>query len=242
MFVPRVSNPRAARNGVRAFLVLVSSAFSAAIAQSPSAGEEQPIDPAFAAALDAYHDSRYVEARSALEPLAHAGRSEAQYLLGVIYERGFAVDPDPLRAQSWYLCSRQLHNREARKAAARLARLLGPEQSRRANELAADDRLALDKDHGCMSFFGEPFLSHYVSLVQAQAPLEDMVEEILGFTGSREEFRHPVRERAQRCSGYPGERALPALQSPLHRPITTWLDPGLLQVTLCPNHPIGGSP
>ena len=150
--------------------------------------DEVKEDQRLQAALDAFGAARYTEALPALEPLAHAGRSEAQYLLGVAYERGFSVEPDLVVAQSWYLRSRQLHNRKAREAAARLAQRLDMGQSQQANQLARDERMVLDKDHGCMSFFGEAFRSHYVSMVQAQAPVEDMVEEILLHTGLEKNF------------------------------------------------------
>lgn len=179
----RDSNPKWLASLCLLLLVSVPSAIGA-LAPAPNPEPDQALQ----AALDLYLDGRYPEARSALEPLAQAGRSEAQYLLGVIYEKGFVGDPDPVLAQSWYLRSRQLHNRKARAAAARLAKQLNTRQVKQANHLAADDRLALDKDHGCMSFFGEPFLSHYVSLVQAHAPVEEMVEEILGYTGLEKNF------------------------------------------------------
>lgn len=166
------------------FFVLLFISVSSTWARSDVAEEDQRLN----AAVEAFGAARYDEALPALGPLALAGRSEAQYLLGVAYERGFSVDPDLAVAQSWYLRSRQLHNRKAREAAARLAQSLDIGQTRRANQLAEDERLVLDRDYGCMSFFGEAFLSHYVALVQAQAPVEDMVEEILGYTGLEKNF------------------------------------------------------
>lgn len=164
-------------------------------ASTPTAGRGMPVgvdtaqDARLAEAIKAFVEGRYEVARTALEPLAEAGRGEAQYLLGVIYEEGRSVERDLVRAQGWYLRSRQLYNWKAREAAARVSQRLTQDEARQANALAMDDRIVLDKDHGCISFFGEPFLSHYVSLSQAQAPVNEMVEDILGYTGLAKNFQ-----------------------------------------------------
>ncbi len=147
-----------------------------------------PQDQELLRAINAYVDGDYLQARRLFEPLAEAGRSEAQYFLGYMYERGYEVGRDAIVAQSWYLRASQLGNRKAREAAIKLAKRLNPDQSREADRLAEDDRLVLDKDRGCVSFFGEPLVSHYITTFQPHSSVEGMVSDILGFTGLAQNF------------------------------------------------------
>ena len=154
----------------------------------PAASDQDPQDEQLERAVNAYVDGDYPVAHRLFEPLAEAGRSEAQYFLGIMYERGFAVRRDPVRAQAWYLRASRLHNRQARQASSRLAADLSVAESRRAESLAHEERIVLDRDHGCISFFGEAFQSHYVTVSPAHTSVDRMVSDILGHTGLAKNF------------------------------------------------------
>jgi hypothetical protein len=139
-------------------------------------------------ALDAFVAGDYPRAHQLLGPLAEAGRSEAQLLLGVLYERGYAVDRDPVAAYSWYLRAARLHNPKAEESLARLGARLDAATIQAAESMAQDNRLVLDKDYGCISFFGEEFASHYVTTFQAHQSIESMVGDVLGHTGLKKNF------------------------------------------------------
>ncbi len=139
-------------------------------------------------AINLYVEGRYQDALGRLEPLADAGRSEAQLLLGVFYERGYVVERDEVIAYSWYLRSARLHNQKANQALGRLSSLLQPDQIDKAEQFAEDQRIILNKDFGCISFFGEPFSAHYVTSFQAQNAIDSMVKDILAHTGLTKNF------------------------------------------------------
>jgi len=75
-------------------IILLCSLFSApALAQQ---------SPELLQAIEAFNRQDYVQALSRFEALAHDGNAEAQYRLGVIYERGEGAPPDHQLAASWY--------------------------------------------------------------------------------------------------------------------------------------------
>ncbi len=58
---------------------------------APLASGEEKGDKQLKEAIAAYVESDYSRAHELLEPLAQAGRSEAQLMLGVLYEQGYSV-------------------------------------------------------------------------------------------------------------------------------------------------------
>ncbi|MEI6985655.1 MAG: tetratricopeptide repeat protein [Rhodospirillaceae bacterium] len=52
--------------------------------------------------LSAYSSSDYQQAALLVRPVAEAGNKEAQYVLGVMYDRGNGVPQDMVAAASWY--------------------------------------------------------------------------------------------------------------------------------------------
>ncbi len=169
-------------------LLLMMILFVSAEGQGESTQRANNDDQQLEAALAAFAGSDYAQAYGLLRPLAEAGRSEAQLMLGVLYERGYAVELDVITAYSWYLRALRLHNPQAQESLDRLGASLGTPQIARARSLAEEQRMILDKGYGCASVFGEAFSSHYVTAVQPHATIDSMVEDILSHTGLSKNF------------------------------------------------------
>src|SRR5262249_7132050 len=56
----------------------------------------------FKEAVEAYQRGDFTTAFAELQPLAEQGVLEAQYNLGILYEKGEGVDKDLAKAASWY--------------------------------------------------------------------------------------------------------------------------------------------
>lgn len=56
----------------------------------------------YAAGLEAYRRGDFAEALTHWRPLAEAGSREAQFNLGLIYEKGLGLEADPQQAVGWY--------------------------------------------------------------------------------------------------------------------------------------------
>ena len=52
--------------------------------------------------LQAYKEKRYSEAVSFFRKAASYGATEAQFMLGECYHKGYGVENDPLEAYHWY--------------------------------------------------------------------------------------------------------------------------------------------
>lgn len=139
-------------------------------------------------AIDAYVESDYSRAHKLLEPLAQAGRSEAQLMLGILYERGYSVKQDVVTAYAWYLRASRLRNQKAQQELGRLTPELAKSHIAAAEQLADDQRIVLDGDFACISFFGESFNSHYVTAFKAHDAIDAIVTDILGQTGLTKNF------------------------------------------------------
>ncbi|MCJ2023215.1 tetratricopeptide repeat protein [Methylobacterium sp. J-067] len=61
-----------------------------------------PAGDGFAAALDAFCEGAYAQARGLLEPLANGGHAEAQAWLGALHANGLGVPASPGTAFAWY--------------------------------------------------------------------------------------------------------------------------------------------
>lgn len=70
-------------------------------AATPAALSEPLSDP-LGEGVAAYALQRYERAHALWLPLAQAGQAEAQFRLGLLYELGRGVQPDPRAARHWY--------------------------------------------------------------------------------------------------------------------------------------------
>ncbi len=163
------------------FLILTTLFTAPAIADTI---EDQRLE----GALNLYLAGSYQDAIQELTPLAEAGRSEAQYVLGTMYHEGQAGPQDTVRAYSWLLRASRLQNTKAQEAMADLALIMSRDQMLQAQSMAEDERIALNAEYGCVSFFGENFASHYVNTYRSQAPVDQMVDDILKYTGLSKNF------------------------------------------------------
>jgi TPR repeat protein len=74
----------------------------------------------------------------ALRPLADKGDAEAQYKLGVMYEKGRGVAQDYAEAHKWFNLAAAQGNKDAEKSRDHITELMTPEQIREAQQLARE--------------------------------------------------------------------------------------------------------
>jgi peptidoglycan hydrolase-like protein with peptidoglycan-binding domain len=96
----------------------------------------------YAAGKSFYEQGRYSEAASAFETAAERGDALAQFMMGRIYQEGAGRDRDAVRAYSWYAVAASSGYYPAVAAREVLARSLDGAQLARAQQMAADWRLA----------------------------------------------------------------------------------------------------
>jgi len=94
---------------------------------SPLAGAA-PARADFAAAVEAYDQGEYATTFAESLPLARAGDSEAQYMLGYLYARGEGVRRDPVAAYFWHALAARQGDSFSADALRTLARRMTPAQ------------------------------------------------------------------------------------------------------------------
>jgi len=116
-----------------ALLIVLSSLIAATAARAD-----------FADAIFAYDQGDYATTYAESRPLAEAGVAEAQYMLGLLYDRGEGIGRDPVRAYLWYRLAAKAGDAFAAKAAASVARRMNKKQSAAARALLDDWRPTTD--------------------------------------------------------------------------------------------------
>lgn len=111
---------------------LLSLLWFAGTCAAPFASAEPPAD--LAAAYAAIESKDYELARRELEPLAEAGNQNAQYNLGVLYQRGLGIPKSRKDATLWYRKAAAQGNQHASFA---LAVMYGSAKGRRFDPVEA---------------------------------------------------------------------------------------------------------
>jgi hypothetical protein len=104
----------------------------------------------YAGGKSLYEQGRYSEAAAAFETAAERGDALAQFMMGRIYQEGTGRDGDAVRAYSWYAVAASSGYYPAVAARETLAPLLDAGQLARAQQMAADWRLAHPQTQGAV--------------------------------------------------------------------------------------------
>ncbi len=135
---------------------------------------------------------QYDRALELFTPLAEAGSGDASYQLAVIFDQGLGTPQDYTAAFGWYKRAIQQstqHRAEAEDRISRLRAKLPATALVKAEYAASVERLELDDEYGCVSFSGETFDPHDVLSFRADATVDQMVTDIVYYSGLRRNFR-----------------------------------------------------
>ena len=84
----------------------------------------------------AYNRGDYMPAIRLFRPLAEAGNTRAQHLIGVMYHRGQGVARNSVRALAWFGVAAKHGDREAEATLREVSKTMTPEEIAQAREMA----------------------------------------------------------------------------------------------------------